>query len=76
MSGSHQKNLACNVQNNAITGDVAWLGLDDSGAGSNDDHDDWVGFLRVRSVPDGGTTAGLLAGALGCLSLLRKRLNA
>jgi hypothetical protein len=72
-TGAQQQGLACNVQNSAITGNVAWLALDDSGAGPNDNHDDWVGYVRVTAVPDGGATAGLLAGGLGCLTLLRKR---
>jgi hypothetical protein len=75
---SEQKDLLCNFKKNAKTGDIAWLAFDDSGAGPNNDHDDWVGIVKVTEVPvpDGGATAGLLVGVLGCLSLLRKRFNA
>ena len=68
--------LLCNFSGNAITGDIAWLGLDDSGSGANNDHDDWVGVVTVRAVPDGGVTAVLLGAALLGLSVLRKKFNA
>ena len=77
---SQQKSLAgCNFSGNATTGDVAWLALDDSGAGPNNDHDDWVGYLRatrIPTVPDGGATAGLLGAALLALGALRQRFSA
>ncbi len=76
LSGNLQKNLACNSQNNAITGDVAWLALDDSGAGPNDNHDDWVGYVRATAVPDAGATAGLLGAAMLGLGVLRRRFSA
>ncbi len=47
--------------------DEFWIALDDGGAGPDDNHDDWVGRVRVVAVPDPavGTIlgAGLLLGA-------------
>jgi hypothetical protein len=47
--------------------DDFWIALDDGGAGPDDNHDDWVGRVRVVAVPDpavGGVLAfGLLLGA-------------
>jgi len=72
----------CNFMGNATDGDVAWLALDDSGAGPDDNHDDWVGQVKVEkiginqtSVPDGGMTAGLLGVALLGLGALRQKFN-
>lgn len=73
---SQQKSLGCNFSGNATTGDVAWLALDDSGAGPNNDHDDWVGYVKVTAVPDGGLAAGLLGAALLGLGVLRQRFRA
>ena len=72
-----QKNLACNTSGNAQDGDIAWLGLDDSGAGPNDNHDDWVGYVKVTpvTVPDGGSALALLGAALTGLGMLRRRLS-
>jgi hypothetical protein len=84
VSAANQKNLLCNQPINSLslltptTGDVAWIALDDSGAGPNNDHDDWVGYVRVTQVPvpDGGATAGLLGAALLGLGALRQRFSA
>jgi len=81
MNVAGQQSLACNTSNNGTTGDIAWLALDDSGAGPNDNHDDWVGYVEVsplviKKVPDGGATAGLFGVVWGCVALLRKRFNA
>ena len=78
VSSLQQRFLGCNTMNNATTGDVAWLALDDSGAGPNNDHDDWVGYVSVTAlpVPDGGVTMGLLGAALLGLSALRQKFNA
>ena len=77
LTGAQQQTLGCNLTGNSTTGDVAWLALDDSGAGPNNDHDDWVGFVRVTkvNVPDGGVTGGLLSAALLGLGILRRRFN-
>jgi hypothetical protein len=73
----HQGLDYCNFEGNATEGNVAWLALDDSGAGPNDNHDDWVGFVRVTAlnVPDGGAAAGLLGAALLGLGVLRRKFN-
>ena len=78
LSAAQQQALSCNFQNNFTTGGKAWIALDDSGAGPNDDHDDWVGYVKVTSltVPDGGVTAGLLGAALVGLGALRRRFSA
>ena len=77
---NQQQYLPCNNPMNAgfnpTTGDVAWLALDDSGAGPNDNHDDWVGYVTATAVPDGGTTVGLLGAALLGLGALRQRFRA
>ena len=67
----------CNVSGNATTGDAAWLALDDSGAGPDDNHDDWVGIVKVTpvTVPDGGSALALLGAALTGLGMLRRRLS-
>ena len=78
VSAVNQQTLVCNSTSNATTGAMAWLALDDSGAGPNDDHDDWVGYVKVTAlaVPDGGAAAGLLGVALLGLGILRQRFNA
>jgi hypothetical protein len=67
----------CNFSGNATTGDAAWLALDDSGAGPDDNHDDWVGIVSVTpvTVPDGGSALALLGAALTGLGMLRRRLS-
>jgi hypothetical protein len=67
----------CNFSGNATTGDAAWLSLDDSGAGPDDNHDDWVGYITVTpvTVPDGGSALALLGAALTGLGMLRRRLS-
>lgn len=74
--GNQQRNLMCNETGNATTGDIAWLALDDSGAGPNDNHDDWVGYVQVTRVPDGGATLALLGGALMAVAALRRKFDA
>jgi hypothetical protein len=61
---------------NPRSGDSGFLLLDDSGAGPDDDHDDWVGRFQAREVPvpDGGATLALLGCALGALGVLRRKL--
>jgi hypothetical protein len=77
LRGGLQQFLPCNfLDPAATTGDVAWLALDDGGGAPDDNHDDWVGVVRVSRVPDGGITAGLLGAALLGLSVLRRRFNA
>ncbi len=80
-----QKNLACNTADlnpglagvqTSTTGDIAWLALDDSGAGPNDNHDDWVGYVEVTQVPDGGVTLSMLGVALTGLVALRRKFSA
>jgi hypothetical protein len=71
-----QQLLPCNTANNSTTGDGAWLALDDGNDGADDNHDDWVGFVRVSRVPDGGVTAGLLGAGLLVLGVLSRRFNA
>jgi hypothetical protein len=81
-TGLQQQGLLCNDNDpphsgfNPTTGNIAWIALDDSGAGPNDDHDDWVGYVRVTAVPDGGATVGLLTAALLGLGALRRRFSA
>lgn len=64
----------------ATSGTVAVLAFDDSGAGSDDNHDDMVIRLTVTngsfSTPDGGATVTLLGSALMGLGLLRRRFQA
>jgi hypothetical protein len=59
----------------ATEGDSAWLAFDDGGGTLDDNHDDWVGYIQVSAVPDGGVTAGLLGAALLGLGIVRRRLN-
>ena len=71
-----QKNLGCNTSGSPTTGNLAWLALDDSGAGPNDNHDDWVGLVEVKAVPDGGATLSLLGAALVGVGAIRRRFGA
>jgi hypothetical protein len=44
-----------------------WIALDDGGAGPDDNHDDWVGRVRVTAVPEPAVASVLtLALLLGC----------
>ena len=56
-----------------LTGDSGFVAFDDSGAGPDDNHDDWVGTFSARAVPDGGATLSLLGGALLGLGTLRRK---
>ena len=59
----------------ALSGSVMWLALDDSGAGEDVDHDDWVGLLRVTPVPEPSSVI-LVGGALAtAVGRLRRRLG-
>lgn len=64
----------------ATSGTVAVLAFDDSGAGSDDNHDDMVIRLTVKngsfSTPDGGATFALLGSALMGLGILRRKFQA
>jgi len=67
---------------NGITpnfGTTAWIALDDTGAGPDDNHDDLVVRLTVTGgtfqAPDGGATLTLLGSALLGLGALRRRFN-
>ncbi len=51
---------------------TAWLRWDDSGAGSDDNHDDLIVRLTFRSVPEPGTLA-LMGLGLVCVALFRRR---
>ena len=63
----------CNVVNGPITGNFAWLALDDSGAGPNDNHDDWVGYVTVEQVPEPTTTLAFGMGLVALAARLRRR---
>ncbi len=69
----------CTASNKACgfgtTGDSGFIAFDDSGAGPDDNHDDWVGTFSAKAVPDGGATVMLLGGALLGLGSLRRRLG-
>ena len=58
-----------------LSGTVVWLALDDSGAGEDVDHDDWVGLVRVTPVPEPSSVI-LVGGALAvAVGRLRRRLG-
>ena len=58
---------------NPKSGDRGFLLFDDSGAGPDDNHDDWVGTFRATAVPDGGMTIALLGLGLAGIEVIRRR---
>lgn len=58
---------------NLRSGGVVWLALDDSGAGPDTDHDDWVGLVRVTAVPEPTSLALLATGLALAAGRLRRR---
>jgi hypothetical protein len=57
-------------------GNTAWLLWDDSGANSDDNHDDLIVRLTYRSVPEPGTLALLGLGLVGIALFRRRKLAA
>ena len=64
---------ACSASSNPINGNFAYLAFDDSGDGPNDNHDDWVGTVSVRQVPEPASLMTLALGALGVAARARRR---
>jgi hypothetical protein len=57
-------------------GNTAWLLWDDSGAASDDNHDDLVVRLTYKSVPEPGTLALLGLGLIGAALVRRRKIEA
>jgi len=54
-------------------GTVAWIGLDDCGAGPDDDYDDWLGLVRITPIPEPTSITLLGGGLVAAMARLRRR---